>query len=60
MQLEQSEVIEYDRETGSWLEVSSERLENSGMEPMTPGLQCKRLNHQATEASTLKSVTNEP
>ena len=58
MQLEQSEVIEYDRETGSWLEVSPERLENSGIEPMTPGLQGKRLSHQATEASTIERVTN--
>ena len=40
-------------ETGSRLNVSSERLVKLGIEPTTPGLQGKRLIHYTTAASVL-------
>ena len=36
---------------GPRFRVSSERLEKSGIEPTTPGLEGEQLNHYATEAS---------
>ena len=44
-------------ETGPRLKVSSDRLVKPGIEPVTPGLQGKRLNHYTT-AAPLASVGN--
>ena len=41
-------------ETGPRFKVSSERLEKPGFEHTTPGLQGKKLNQYATEASKVK------
>ena len=38
---------------GPRFRVSSERLEKPGIEPTTPGLEGKQLNHYATEASII-------
>ena len=40
-------------ETGSRLKVSSDRLEKTGVELTTPGVQGDQLYHQTTEASRL-------
>ena len=41
---------------GPRFRVSSERLEKSGIEPTTPGLDGEQLNHYATEASIFCSL----
>ena len=51
-------------ETGPWFKVSSERLEERGVEPVTPGLQDWHANHCATHfvvkcATKILKIRNE-